>query len=72
VVLIGKWVDLNPKMGSSKIELWRKNVQFPNTEVTTHNVMKCTIEICFENQNLFSEWWKFQTFSRGDIFHRLS
>jgi hypothetical protein len=38
-VLIGKWVVLNPKMGSSKIEFWRENAELPNVKVSKHSII---------------------------------
>jgi hypothetical protein len=37
--LIGKWVVLNPKMGSSKIEFWRENAELPNMKVSKHSII---------------------------------
>jgi hypothetical protein len=40
-VLIGKWVVLNPKMGSilTKIEFWRENAELPNVKVSKHSII---------------------------------
>jgi hypothetical protein len=37
---IGKWVVLNPKMGSSKIEFWRENAELSNVKVSKHSIFK--------------------------------